>query len=147
MQFVVHPARRQPLKTLGVVLYLALMAWGLGASLLAPMLSISAGAAAFVVFVALLMPLRAWFLPTRYRIDDDGIEVGGWRTRRFSWNRFRAWRRERNGVYLSPFSDTSRFDNFRGLFIVLGNFVVSPSPPNLETLLEEKIGGPAAARA
>ena len=152
MNIVVHPAWRQPLKTFCLVVYLVLASWTLGAALLAPMLSISSFAAALAVLAILMLMLRAWFVPTRYRIDDAGIEVRDWRTRHFSWDRFRGWRRERNGFYLSPFSNPARFDNCRGLFIVLGNFVVSSSPcaegasvdAKFVALLQERIGEPVA---
>lgn len=142
-EFVVHPARAQPAKTAAVLLYVGLAAWTMGG--LAPF-------GTWIVIGASAWILRGWFLPTRYRIDEHGIEVRSLALRVYPWTRFRGWRRERSGFYLSPFSDVGRFDNFRGLFIFLDNFVVffshgdGPTSPaeNLQALLEEHIGGHSA---
>jgi uncharacterized membrane protein len=69
----------------------------------------------------LLASLRGFVLPTRYKIDHKGIEVDRtfYKVRK-SWDDFRSYAAERNGVFLSPFSVKHRMENFRGLFVPTG---------------------------
>lgn len=148
LEVVVWPARAQARKTGALLIYLSVVAWVLGVTLLAPLLAITAPAGALLVFVGMLFLLRAWFLPTRYRFSENGIEHRALRTRRFPWSRFRSVRREPHGYYLSPFSNPRRFDNFRGLYLFVDNFVSSsprsrsgaPLDTTIATILREKIG-------
>jgi hypothetical protein len=149
LTFVVHPARARPVRTALLLAWLALAAWGL--ALLVPLPAVDARLTGGALFLVMLAMLGGWFLPTRYAIDLNGIEVRRLRRRFYPWSRFRGWRRERTGYFLSPFSDTRRFDNFRGLFIFLDNFVVffsgqdgSSVSEALQAFLEEKIGGDPA---
>ena len=125
----VHPALARPGKTLLLMGYLAAMSWFLAALILAPVETEHGGAgpgtaltvlSGGMVFAALLFCLRKWFLPTRYRLGADGVEIAFLgRIQRFPWDRFRSSRRERGGWFLSPRSDPTRFDRFRGLFLML----------------------------
>jgi hypothetical protein len=38
-------------------------------------------------------------------------------TRRFTWDQFRSYYPDRNGVLLSPFVRPSRLENFRGFYL------------------------------
>lgn len=129
LEIVVHPARVRPLASAVVLAYLGLASWGLAhLSASALGLTVPGCAAALAGVFAVLM--RRWFVPTRYRFDDDGIEVGGWPPRRWRWRRFRSWRKERGGYFLSPFTNPRRFDHFRGLFMPLEYVIhLSPAPP------------------
>ena len=74
------------------------------------------GIFALVVLVAAMAP---FFLPTVYKLDEEGIEI----TSLFVVRHFRPWGEYRNfythnvGVHLSTFSKPSRMDAFRGNFI------------------------------
>jgi hypothetical protein len=77
----------------------------------------------FVILSGLILfgSLRGFVLPTRYKINHEGIEVD----RTFykvskSWNDYRSYAAERNGIFLSPFSVKHRMENFRGLFVPTG---------------------------
>jgi hypothetical protein len=62
--------------------------------------------------------LGTYFLPTDYTLYAGGLEtrfIGV--TRRFTWDQFRSFYPDRNGVLLSPFPVPSRLENFRGLFV------------------------------
>jgi hypothetical protein len=75
----------------------------------------------FFVILALLIlggSLGTYFLPTNYVFYSGGLEthfIGV--TRRFTWDQFRSFYPDRNGVLLSPFPVPSRLENFRGLFV------------------------------
>ena len=62
--------------------------------------------------------MAAYFLPTDYAFYAGGVEsrfLGV--NRRFTWEQFRSFYRDRNGVLLSPFPQPSRLENFRGVYL------------------------------
>jgi len=75
----------------------------------------------FFVILSLVIlggSLGTYFLPTNYVFYSGGLEthfIGV--TRRFTWEQFRSFYPDRNGVLLSPFPVPSRLENFRGLFV------------------------------
>lgn len=77
-------------------------------------LALPAGA---VLFVA------AWrfFLPVYYELNRDGVthSVFGWR-RCIPWNEIRRYEADRQGVWLSPFSDACPWDVFQGHYLPWG---------------------------
>jgi len=72
--------------------------------------------------VILFGSLRSFVLPTRYKINSQGIEIDRtfYKVRK-SWSEFRSYVVERNGVFLSPFGIKHRLENFRGVFVPTGN--------------------------
>jgi hypothetical protein len=74
----------------------------------------------FIVLALIILSgsLGTYFLPTEYVFYAGGVEtkfLGV--TRRFTWEQFRSFYPDRNGVLLSPFAAPSRLENFRGLFV------------------------------
>lgn len=74
----------------------------------------------FIVLALIILgsSLGTYFLPTEYVFYSGGVEtrfIGV--TRRFTWDQFRSYYPDRNGVLLSPFAAPSRLENFRGLFV------------------------------
>lgn len=69
-----------------------------------------------VSLVILGAALSRYWAPTRYRMDDTGVEVVhlGWR-RRHPWSRFRRVDVGPRAVVLCPLPAPSRLDAFRGL--------------------------------
>lgn len=62
--------------------------------------------------------LASYFLPTDYTLYSGGGEMRFfWICRRFTWEQFRSFYPDRNGVLLSPFPRPSRLENFRGLYL------------------------------
>ena len=125
----VHPAARNPFKTLGVsvaILCLSLgSAWYAGNML---------GVLALLLLVGSLWP---FFLPTRYRLTTWGIEQHRWPTRiRKPWSYFRRYQRDRRGVLLSPFPHPSRLDPFRGMYLLVG-----PGAGDFEQILRTYLAG------
>lgn len=113
-EFVVHPLRRNLPRSIMAAVSIAgvMLAFYLafGQSLTAAM---AAG-------VFLFFSLSAFFFPTTYIFSNESLTI-----RRFLYKRtlflkqFRGYSIEKNGIFLSPFSDKERFDNFRGVFLVL----------------------------
>lgn len=117
LEILVHPARARPLMTAFLVVFLTTLAATLGPALVAPLLCLRSQPGTALLLVLLAVAQRGYLLPTRYRFDEAGVSTTSLGTRTWHWARFRCWRRERGGVYLSPFSDPTRFDHYRGLFL------------------------------
>ena len=80
VEVTVHPARARPGTTLALLLGLSIASWTLGTQLLEPLLfaradAVRAGIAALTVAAAFAVALARWLLPTRYRLDETGVEV------------------------------------------------------------------------
>ena len=127
LEIVTHPVRARPAATVALLAYLGVITWAL-AGFSASALGLSRTSCTALLLLTFAVLLRRWFLPTRYRFDEAGIEVNTLPPRRYPWNRFRSWRKERGGYALSPFSDPRRFDNFRGFFLPLENTVMVLTP-------------------
>lgn len=106
-----HPSRRNPTKTLAVLaLLVALMMF---ASWYTTSLFIG-----IVIMIVMILSLGAYFFPTWYTLDAEGVTVKTLATKfKRPWSMFRSHWVDRNGVLLSPFSHASRLENFRGLFV------------------------------
>ncbi|CAN0253200.1 unnamed protein product, partial [Phaeothamnion confervicola] len=107
-----HPARRYPLRTLALLLFVGALGLLLG-HLLPPL-------TALALLAMLVFNLSEHFLPSRYRFDDEGFEVrrGPWR-HAYSWTKFKGYCPDRNGILLSPFSVRHSLEAFRGTFLAL----------------------------
>ncbi|MGB9597901.1 MAG: hypothetical protein ACPL7B_16575 [Candidatus Poribacteria bacterium] len=76
----------------------------------------------FLSVVFLFGSLSSFFLPTTYILSDEGITVKSvFRKSTRNWCYFKSYYPERKGVFLSPFSQPSRLENFRGLFVRFNN--------------------------
>ena len=77
----------------------------------------------------LLGTLSAFWLPTRFRITHDAVELNRW-----YWKRRKLFRElgrveaDSNGLFVSPFAERSRLDNYRGMLLM--------EPPERETVLK-----------
>lgn len=71
-----------------------------------------------VALAVLAASLSRYWLPTRYVIDEQGVQMThlGWERRR-PWSQFRRVDVHRDGLFLSPFAHSSRLDSFRGCFL------------------------------
>jgi hypothetical protein len=109
--WTVHPAARRraaAMATLAVIALAGLAAAEVGGG--------TGWGAAAVVF--LVLAVSSFLLPTRYRLDDEGVEV-----RHFGGLRRRAWSEVRRvvpvpgGVLVSPYRTASFRDRVRGIVL------------------------------
>ena len=114
LRWSVLPAKKSRKKTLGLLIFLVgfltavYFYYGLFPSLLALLL--------------LGLSLLPYFLRTEYELNEDGIFVKKPYSKiKKEWSHFRSFYPDKNGVLLSPFSKPSRLENFRGVYILLGN--------------------------
>ncbi|OGR02262.1 MAG: hypothetical protein A2284_08940 [Deltaproteobacteria bacterium RIFOXYA12_FULL_61_11] len=109
-----HPLVERPWTAAVIVPFLAAGAMGAGLLLGHLLLSVPVG-------IVLLLSLRRYFLPTEYRLDPDGVTVrhlGA--TTHVSWPNLKRYSLEPHGIFLSPFEEPSRLENFRGIFLLTG---------------------------
>jgi hypothetical protein len=75
----------------------------------------------FIVVAAalFLVALAKYFFPTRYELSETGMKARflGFRSSR-PWTAYSSYYNCRGGVHLSPFSEPSRLDTFRGSFLL-----------------------------
>jgi hypothetical protein len=123
-----HPARENPVK-LGMVVTIT--------TLFLVFFWLVAGPWwCFLTLVVVFLSLYSFWLPTRYTLDEGGIEVSRFLyKRRFDWARFRRYEVDKGGIFLGTFSKPSRLDPFRGLYLVGGH-----KHPEAGGLVKEKIG-------
>jgi len=72
----------------------------------------------FTVVAVLLVwgQVAGFFLPTRFALNEEGVSVRGLVSRRQKpWSEFRSWYVDREGLLLSPFTERSRLERFRGV--------------------------------
>ncbi|MEO0085152.1 MAG: hypothetical protein ABIK37_00835 [candidate division WOR-3 bacterium] len=129
--WTVHRARETPVKTAVVSLFIAAF---IGLSLVA-----FGPALALVALIALFVALHTYYLPITYTLSARGVEID---KRIFSytyeWSRFRRWFRTSGGVVLSPFTEKTFLDNFRGVHLLLPR-----DPSAVIACLEARFAPPA----
>ena len=71
-----------------------------------------------LTFGLLAASVSRYFLPTRYALNGEGIQVShAGASRKMTWDRVQRVSASKEGLFLSPFSRPSRLDSFRGLFL------------------------------
>ncbi len=108
-----HPARRRPQDVMLALCVIALTAWAVLVGLRSAWLA-CAGAAMLVVAIA------PFLLPTRYRLDADGIaERRLFVTRSRRWSELRRVELGRATALVSPYARPRWLDRYRGLVLYL----------------------------
>ena len=103
------PAAERPMQATAVAIALVAAALGLATWGRDPLL-------AFVGLMVLFLSLSRYFLPTRYKIDGEGVEVAtafGRSQRR--WSTLRRFAADHRGITLSPYARRSWLDPYRGV--------------------------------
>ena len=112
LQWSVHPLVHEP-RLKSASLCLALAAFSV-------MAAVSFGGALYGVIscVALAAAVSRYLFPTRYVLDQAGVETDHlWRRKRRAWTEFCRAQVRGDGLFLSPFERPHRLDSFRGEFI------------------------------
>jgi hypothetical protein len=81
--------------------------------------------------------MRQFFIRTHYIVDAEGVRIHslGGQTKR-SWNYFKSFYEDKNGVLLSPFKDKSYLESFRGVYLIFPD--KDKSPALLEAISKHK---------
>ncbi|MGC8893800.1 MAG: hypothetical protein ACP5QG_03010 [candidate division WOR-3 bacterium] len=121
-----HPARENPAK-LGMVITITTLFLAFFWFVAGPWWCV-------LTLIVVFLSLYSFWLPTRYTLDDEGIEVSRFLyRRRFPWSRFRRYEVDKGGIFLGTFRKSSRLDPFRGLYLVGGH-----KHPEAGDLVKEK---------
>ncbi len=112
LQWVCHPIKsRSVLLTVGLVLFL---------TILVALTYTWTESTLFAMIAALILwgSVSQYFLPVSFRLTDRTVTVKyTTHTIERTWNLFRSYYVDRNGVLLSPFVRPSRLETFRGLYV------------------------------
>lgn len=112
LAWTAHPVKRKPLVSVLVTLFIFLISY---------LVLTSTGSTVFLVLSLVIMfgSLAKFYLPTRYELRDDGLIVQNISyTLKKSWDQYRSFYADKNGLLLSPFRERSRLENFRGLYLM-----------------------------
>jgi hypothetical protein len=80
----------------------------------------STGSILFLVISVIILSgaLSSFFLPTEYELTPGKIKVKFFLTNKEkTWEDYKSFYIDRNGVLLSPFDKPSRLENFRGIYL------------------------------
>lgn len=122
IEWSVHPFKRNYLKSAILLIFLIIV-------LLLVYILYQSLTLVIVASGLLFISLLKFFSVTWYRLTDDGITIitpFGTTTKR--WTDYQSFWPDKNGVLLSPFSEKSRLENFRGVYLLFNN--------NSETVIE-----------
>jgi len=115
MKWSCHPVKRKPLLSLGVTLLVLLII----ALVYNTTQSLWFGLLAFVV---MYLSLAKFYLPTHYQLSDKNVTIKTTtQTIQKNWKEFRSAYPDKNGILLSPFTEPTRLENFRGLYLMFNN--------------------------
>lgn len=68
--------------------------------------------------VIMLGSMSSFFLPTHYELTQDKVRIKYlFAKREREWEAYRSFYVDKNGVLLSPFSQPSRLENFREIYL------------------------------
>lgn len=112
LSWTVHPVRRRPVVSILVTAFIILVT-------AAVFYTTDSRVFGVLALVVMLLSLAKFYFPTRYGFDSEGVTIGTTtQSIRKQWSQYRSYYPDKNGVLLSPFSEPSRLENFRGLYIM-----------------------------
>jgi hypothetical protein len=108
-----HPARRRPQDVFLVGAVVLVSMW-------AVLVTLGSAFLAALAAVILVVAVAPFLFPTRYRLDDDGVEERRlWTRKRRSWRDLRRLQVGPGAALVSPFARPSFLDRHRGLVLYL----------------------------
>jgi hypothetical protein len=112
-EWTAHPAKRRPQDVMLLAMVVLFSAW-------AVLVSLQSAFLAVLAVVILMFAVIPFYVPTRYRLDAEGVSE-----RRLGRHKFRAWsdlRRVQIGAgaaLVTPFARRSWLDRYRGVMLYL----------------------------
>ena len=103
------PMLRSPVRAVMAVAFLVMMAWTIQTWFDTTYFTV-------VAVVLVWGQVAGFFLPTRFTLTETSVAVRGLVSRREKgWSEFRSYYVDREGLLLSPFTERSRLERFRGV--------------------------------
>ena len=114
LSWTVHPIVENWRKSLLLGLFLALLLFGIYFGFQSIYVALISG-------IVLIGSLYKYFLPFHHQCEADRLIITSccYRLER-SWETFRSFYVDANGVLLSPFARPTRLENFRGVYVRFG---------------------------
>ncbi|MXY27681.1 hypothetical protein F4Y59_05915, partial [Candidatus Poribacteria bacterium] len=114
LSWTVHPIVENWRKSVLLGLFLALLLFGI-------YLGFQSIYVALISGIVLIGSLYKYFLPFHHRCEADRLIITSccYKLER-SWETFRSFYVDANGVLLSPFAPPTRLENFRGVYVRFG---------------------------
>lgn len=114
LSWTVHPLVENRRKSVLLALFLALLLFGI-------YWGFQSVSVALLSAIFLLGSLYKYFLPFHHQCEADKLIITSccYRLER-SWETFRSFYVDANGVLLSPFVRPTRLENFRGVYVRFG---------------------------
>ncbi|MDE0555700.1 MAG: hypothetical protein OXI24_15880 [Candidatus Poribacteria bacterium] len=114
LSWTVHPIVENWHKSVLLGLFLALLLFGI-------YLGFQSIYVALISGIVLIGSLYKYFLPFHHQCEADRLIITSccYRLER-SWETFRSFYVDANGVLLSPFARPTRLENFRGVYVRFG---------------------------
>ena len=115
LEWTCHPVKRRPTVSIAVTLLITLI----GVSVLYWADSQFFAVLAMIVVFA---SLAKFYFPTSYKLTETHIHVKTTTQKvHREWGVFRSSYRDKNGILLSPFTEPSRLENFRGQYLMFND--------------------------
>ena len=114
LSWTVHPIVENWRKSVLLGLFLALLLFGIYLGFQSIYVAVLSG-------IVLLGSLYKYFLPFHHQCEADRLIITSccYRLER-SWETFRSFYVDANGILLSPFARPTRLENFRGIYVRFG---------------------------
>lgn len=114
LSWTVHPIVENWRKSLLLGLFLALLLFGIYFGFQSIYVALISG-------IVLIGSLYKYFLPFHHQCEADRLIITSccYRLER-SWETFRSFYVDANGILLSPFARPTRLENFRGVYVRFG---------------------------
>jgi len=110
MEWISFPAREEPKKSASVAIFIVIFSFLIGIEW--------GGIFGILSIILLLLSLLPYFTPTHYTLNEDEIIVKkAFYTIKKQWKNIRSFYPDKNGVLLSPFSEETRLENYRGMYL------------------------------
>lgn len=111
LHWKVHPLCRDWRISLGVIILLFLVWWGVWEWTESKFLT-------FLSVIIMFVSLSSFFFPVTFSLDKKFITVKlPFTTKKRRWEEFKSFWVDRHGVLFSPFAQRSRLESFRGLYV------------------------------
>ncbi|RKX21049.1 MAG: hypothetical protein DRP35_05035 [Candidatus Zixiibacteriota bacterium] len=112
LKWTVHPVKRRPLISIAVTFFIFLIGYIVNYSTQSQWFTILA-------LVVLFGSLSKFYFPTIYELNNKMIIIKTTtQTLKKEWQLYRSYYPDKNGVLLSPYSEQTRMENFRGIYLM-----------------------------
>ena len=115
LEWTTHPVKRKPWTAVAVTLFILAVSFVVLAATDSKWFG-------FIALVVLFASVAKFYLPTKFSLMDKGVVIKSTtQTVKKPWSMFRSYYVDKHGVLLSPFTQPSRLENFRGIYLIFSD--------------------------